>query len=76
MLKTLSNPMSFAAAAILFAVASFATPSAGVIGSGDRIAPIEMKSSGTLPPDPWQVPPAMVPASRVLECVQAPGRKK
>jgi hypothetical protein len=51
--------MLFAAAAILFAVASFANTSGAVstslvINSDKTIAPIEMKSSGTLPPDPWQ----------------------
>ena len=65
MSKALASPLSFAAAAILFAVASFANTSGEVstslvIGTGGTIAPIEMKSSGTLPPDPWQVPPAMV----------------
>ena len=65
MSKALANPGFFAAAAILFAVASFANTSGAVstslvINPDKTIAPIEMKSSGTLPPDPWQTPPAMI----------------
>jgi hypothetical protein len=64
MSKSLASPIVFAGAAILFAVASFANTSGAVstslvINSDNTIAPIEMKSSGTLPPDPW-VPPALV----------------
>jgi hypothetical protein len=65
MSKSLASPIVFAAAAILFAVASFANTSGAVstslvINSDKTMAPIEMKSSGTLPPDPWTPPPAMI----------------
>ena len=65
MSKALSNPAFFAAAAVLFAVASFANTSGAVstslvINPDKTMAPIEMKSSGTLPPDPWTPPPAMI----------------
>ena len=65
MSKALASPIVFAAAAILFAVASFANTSGEVstsliIGNDKTMAPIEMKSSGTLPPDPWTPPPAMI----------------
>jgi hypothetical protein len=59
MSKALASPIVFATAAILFAVASFANTSGEVstsliITTDKTMAPIEMKSSGTLPPDPWQ----------------------
>ena len=62
MSKSLASPIVFAAAAILFAVASFANTSGAVstslvINSDKTMAPIEMRSSGTLPPDPWTPPP-------------------
>jgi hypothetical protein len=65
MSKALASPMFFATAAVLFAVASFANASGAVssslvITTDKTIAPIEMKSSGTLPPDPWTPPPAMI----------------
>jgi hypothetical protein len=54
MSKALASPIVFAAAAILFAVASFANTSGEVSTSRSTISRIEMKSSGTLPPDPWE----------------------
>jgi hypothetical protein len=65
MSKTLANPMLFAAAAVLFAVASFANNS-GVVSTSlvmnpDReTAPIEMRSGGSLPPDPFEDPPNVI----------------
>jgi hypothetical protein len=65
MSKALANPIMFAAAVVLFAVASFANTSSAVstsliISTDKTIAPIEMKSGGSLPPDPWEDPPVMV----------------
>ncbi|HUS07732.1 MAG TPA: hypothetical protein VMZ52_15605 [Bryobacteraceae bacterium] len=59
MSKTFANPVFFAATAILFTVASFtnasgAAASSSLLINSDRVAPVEMRSGSTLPPDPWE----------------------
>jgi hypothetical protein len=63
MSKALANPLLFAAAVVLFAVASFANTSNDVstsliLSTDKAVTPIEMKSGGSLPPDPWEDPPS------------------
>ena len=66
MSKALANPKLFAAAALLFAVASFANLSVepntefnSATKSPMRVEPArpELKASPTIPPSPWDPPP-------------------
>ena len=67
MSKALANPKLFAAAGLLFAVATIVNATAAStcpygnsglsLSPAEKIAPAETKSSPTIPPDPWTNPP-------------------
>lgn len=59
MLKLLNSPKVLAAAALLFAVASFFNATAGATPVSSLTVPgvTTTQVSPTIPPDPWEIPP-------------------